>query len=120
MMEASAEALTYVDDLIEASFGLDDALTRLESGRLARESAARDLTPSAVDLLGRLVRLPGSWCRGLTLTHPDDTGLGRALFSSLGCQSLAAAPSGRFGDGRSSEAKRLAGTTPRTGCTCAP
>lgn len=84
-LEASGEALTYVDDLVEASFGSDDALARLESGRLAREIAARDLTPSAVDLLGRLIAASAEQlgARGLTLSHAYDAGLGRALLSAL-------------------------------------
>lgn len=84
-LEATAEALAYVDDLIEASFGPQDALARLESGRLAREGAARDLSASAVDLLGRLVAACADQvgAGGLTLSHPDDAGLGRALSGSV-------------------------------------
>ncbi|OPX07973.1 hypothetical protein [Mycobacterium sp. AT1] len=44
-------ALVYVDDLVEASYGASDALARVESGRLKRTLAARDLTPEAVELL---------------------------------------------------------------------
>lgn len=57
---ADARALThYVDDLIEASFGLKDALERVESGRLRREAAERGLTEGAVEL----VRAVASACR---------------------------------------------------------
>lgn len=44
-------ALVYVDDVVEASYGASDALARVESGRLKRTLAARDLTPEAVELL---------------------------------------------------------------------
>jgi hypothetical protein len=54
-LQASEAVLTYVDDLVEASFGPPDALARLERGRLKRTRAARELTPAAVELLGRLV-----------------------------------------------------------------
>jgi hypothetical protein len=57
---ADAPALTrYVDDLIEASFGLEDALARVESGRLRREAAERGLTEGVVEL----VRAVASVCR---------------------------------------------------------
>lgn len=51
----SAATLEYVDELVEASFGLPDALTRLEQGRLHRESAVRGLTDEAVTLLGQVL-----------------------------------------------------------------
>jgi hypothetical protein len=47
--------LEYIDELVEASFGLADALARVEGGRLKREVAPRDLTAGAVDVLGCLV-----------------------------------------------------------------
>jgi hypothetical protein len=57
---AETPALTrYVDDLIEASFGLQDALARVESGRLSREAAERGLTEGVVEL----VRTVASACR---------------------------------------------------------
>lgn len=40
---ASGSLLRYVDNLVEASFGAPDALTRVESGRLAREVGGRGL-----------------------------------------------------------------------------
>jgi hypothetical protein len=43
--------LEYVDDLVEASFGAPDALARVETGRLKRTLATRDLTSEAVELL---------------------------------------------------------------------
>jgi len=51
----SAATLEYIDELVEASFGLPDALARLEQGRLHRESATRGLTDEAVTLLGRVL-----------------------------------------------------------------
>ncbi|OBG13693.1 hypothetical protein A5765_12200 [Mycolicibacterium celeriflavum] len=50
-LRASEEVLAYVDDLIEASHGPGDALARVETGRLKREMALRELAPEAVDLL---------------------------------------------------------------------
>ncbi|ABM10884.1 hypothetical protein H7I42_08270 [Mycolicibacterium vanbaalenii PYR-1] len=47
--------LEYVDELVEASFGLPDALARIEQGRLYRERAVRELTGDAVRILGRVV-----------------------------------------------------------------
>lgn len=54
-MRPSAVTLEYVDELVEASFGLPDALARLERGRLQRELALRELTADAVTLLARVV-----------------------------------------------------------------
>lgn len=54
-LQTSDAVLTYVDDLVEASFGPPDALARLERGRLKRALATRDLTPAAVGLLGCIV-----------------------------------------------------------------
>jgi hypothetical protein len=50
-LRPSTAVLEYVDDLVEASFGASDALSRVETGRLKRTLAARDLTPEAVELL---------------------------------------------------------------------
>jgi hypothetical protein len=50
-LRPSAAVLEYVDDLVEASFGASDALDRVETGRLKRTLAVRDLTPQAVELL---------------------------------------------------------------------
>lgn len=54
-LAVDTEVLTFLDDLIEASFGAGDALARLEAGRLAREQAARELTADAVELLRAVV-----------------------------------------------------------------
>lgn len=54
-IEPAAATLEYVDDLVEASFGLPDALMRIERGRLQRELALRELTADAVTLLARVV-----------------------------------------------------------------
>ncbi len=50
-----AATLEYVDELVEASFGLSDALERIEHGRLHRERLVRELTDDAVGILGRVV-----------------------------------------------------------------
>jgi hypothetical protein len=55
-MQASDEALAYVDDLVEASFGPSDALMRLERGPLKRVLGARDLTPEALETLRCILR----------------------------------------------------------------
>jgi hypothetical protein len=54
-LDPSVELLAYIDDLREASFGLPDALARLEAGRISRESGLRDLTATAVELLSAVV-----------------------------------------------------------------
>lgn len=43
--------LPYVDDLVEASYGALDALTRVEAGRLRRKAAERGLTDGLVELV---------------------------------------------------------------------
>ncbi len=48
---ATKDALRFVDDLVESSYGAGEALDRLESGRLGRAIGARDLTLGAVDLV---------------------------------------------------------------------
>ena len=55
-LRPSTAVLEYVDDLVEASFGASDALARVETGRLKRALAARDLTPEAVELLRCVTR----------------------------------------------------------------
>jgi hypothetical protein len=57
----------FVDDLVEASFGLGDALDRLESGRLRRESTERGLNRRVVEL----VRVVAQACR----LHLGDDGV---------------------------------------------
>ena len=47
--------LGYVDDLIGASYGPADALTRLETSRVGRELGLRDLTADAVDVVRTVV-----------------------------------------------------------------
>lgn len=51
----SEATLRYVDELVEASFGLPDALSRVERGRLKRELAQREITVGAVAMLARVV-----------------------------------------------------------------
>jgi hypothetical protein len=45
------ETLRFVDDLVEASFGLPEALTRLEAGSAGRALGRRELTAEALDLV---------------------------------------------------------------------
>ncbi|NEE04613.1 hypothetical protein G1H10_31065 [Phytoactinopolyspora halotolerans] len=45
------DALRYVDDLVEASYGPADALARLDNGRLKRQAAERGLTDDVIKIL---------------------------------------------------------------------
>lgn len=47
----TVSTLRFIDDLIEASYGHREALSRLERGRAARALGVRDLTGDAVDLV---------------------------------------------------------------------
>jgi hypothetical protein len=47
----SPDVLGFVDELVASSFGGEDALARLERGRLGREAGARDLSAEAVELM---------------------------------------------------------------------
>ncbi len=62
----------FVDDLVEASFGVRDALDRVESGRLQREAAERGLNIGLVEL----VRAVGEACR----VHLGDEGVALAPY----------------------------------------
>lgn len=81
-MNPPQDTLRFVDDLVEASFGPEEALGRLEQGRLTRALAARDLTSDAIDL----VRAVAGECavhldpEGAPLVH---AGLGAALTLAL-------------------------------------
>lgn len=55
-MRTAPAVLEYVDDLVEASYGAPDALARVETGRLKRTLATRDLTREAVELLQCVTR----------------------------------------------------------------
>lgn len=48
---AAPQLLRYVDDLVEASFGVSDALARVESGRLRRIAAERGLSEEMMALV---------------------------------------------------------------------
>jgi hypothetical protein len=50
-IKATPDALLFIDDLVEASFGGAEALGRLEHGRPGRAVGARDLTTEAVGLV---------------------------------------------------------------------
>lgn len=79
-LDAAPHLLRYVDDLVEASFGAADALARVESGRLRRESAKRGLTEDLVALV-RAVVTAGRLHLGddVALVPPADHGLARPL-----------------------------------------
>ncbi|TKJ28312.1 hypothetical protein [Blastococcus sp. CCUG 61487] len=47
----AAELASYIDELVAASFGPEDALNRLDGGRLARRVGARGCTKDLVDLV---------------------------------------------------------------------
>jgi hypothetical protein len=50
-VRAGDDVLEYVDDLVEASYGPSDALTRVESGRLERQAGERGLSDEVIGLL---------------------------------------------------------------------
>ena len=54
-LHATNDVLEYVDRLLGASFGASDALQRVDSGRLRRVEAARQLTPAAIELIGSVI-----------------------------------------------------------------
>jgi hypothetical protein len=54
-LSVTGDVLGYVDDLIGASYGPADALTRLETSRVGRELGLRDLTADAVDVVRTVV-----------------------------------------------------------------
>jgi hypothetical protein len=55
-LAATREVLAFIDDLVEASFGLPEALARLEDGAAGRVLGRRELTADAVALLRAVVR----------------------------------------------------------------
>ncbi len=65
------DALRFVDDLVEASYGAGEALDRLEGGRLGRAIGARDLTSDAVDLVRAVAKACGLHIdpEGVPLVH---------------------------------------------------
>ncbi len=54
LKEARREDLEYLDDLVEASLGPQDAIERLAAGRTARVERPRDVSESVVGLLARI------------------------------------------------------------------
>jgi hypothetical protein len=50
-LHADADLFRYVDDLVEASYGVSDALARFESGRMQRQTAERGLSEGVIELL---------------------------------------------------------------------
>lgn len=80
-MRPTAEVLRYVDDLVEASFGLSDALDRLQTGPLSRVAAERGLDDEAVDLMHVAVDAARLSLDAdvVALDPPADLGLARKL-----------------------------------------
>lgn len=54
LAEARSEHLEYVDDLVEASLGPQDALDRFAAGRTARAEREREVSQTVVDLFAQL------------------------------------------------------------------
>ena len=69
--KTTKDALRFIDDLVEASYGADEALDRLESGRLGRAIGVRDLTSGAVDLVRAVAKACGLHIdpEGVPLVH---------------------------------------------------
>ncbi len=65
------DALQFIDDLVEASYGAGEALDRLVNGRLGRAIGARDLTSGAVDLVRTVAKACGLHINpeGVPLVH---------------------------------------------------
>lgn len=53
---AAGELLQFVDDLVEASFGLSEALARLEAGPAGRTLRRRELTVEGIELVRAVVQ----------------------------------------------------------------
>ncbi|CAM2853264.1 hypothetical protein [Skermania piniformis] len=64
--------LDFVDDLIGASLGSADALSRLDRGRLTRELGVRDLTPAAIGLVRCVARAAVAYLGEGTALVGDD------------------------------------------------
>lgn len=54
-MRITPQLIEFIDDLLLSSYGGADALRRIESSRVGRESAPRDLGQAAVDVLSTVV-----------------------------------------------------------------
>ena len=85
LMRPTATMLRFIDDLVEASYGAPDALTRLESGRLMRLRGGRELTSGLINML---LAVAGACAdhvdaEGAPLVHLDDASLSLALASSF-------------------------------------
>lgn len=80
-MRPTVDALRYVDDLVEASFGLPDALNRLQAGPLSRVAAQRGLDDEAVELVRAVVEAARLSLDAdvVALDPPADLGLARKL-----------------------------------------
>ena len=71
--KTTKDALRFIDDLVEASYGAGEALERLEKGRLGRAIGTRDLTSDAVDLVRTVAKACGTYIdpEGVALVHAD-------------------------------------------------
>ena len=96
------DVLRFVDDLVEASFGLPQALACLENGAAGRALARRELTPEAIALLAEVA----SSC----VLHLDPEGVPVVVHAGPTDFALAAAGHGRSlvvkGDGPAQRALR--------------
>src|SRR5262249_17339027 len=77
------KVLRFIDDLVEASYGLPEALTRLEEGPAGRALGRRDLTAEAIALISRIVRA--------AILHLDPDGVPVAFAGRLPTLALAIA-----------------------------
>lgn len=55
-LSATDEVVSFIDELVEASFGLPEALARLEEGSAGRALGRRELTAEALDLITAVAR----------------------------------------------------------------
>ncbi len=74
-MKPAATTLSFIDDLIEASFGPGEALERLEQSRVRRALGTRDLTTGALDVVRSVAEACASYLdvEGVPLVHGGTT-----------------------------------------------
>jgi hypothetical protein len=77
----SATVLSFIDDLVEASYGPADALDRLESGRLSRVQGGREVTPEMIEVVRAVAIACGNHidAEGAPLLYAGDALLSLAL-----------------------------------------
>jgi hypothetical protein len=101
-LSATDEALRFVDDLVEASLGLADALSRLEHGAAGRALGRRELTAQALTLAAAVTQA--------LAMHLDADGVPVAFAGGPPGLALAVASAGRHlgieGNGQAERALR--------------